>query len=110
MNKQDSVKIIKSVQQTVEQMKIDDIEESPESAYEKFQCQCCGEERILAGSIIYSENLLCNDCVLLAETAFALNKIKNIDELINLMEDKRFDNVYKAIFEDNNEENKNEND
>ncbi|OGH97536.1 MAG: hypothetical protein A2104_07725 [Candidatus Melainabacteria bacterium GWF2_32_7] len=99
MNKEKNLEVIESLQKTVEQMKIDDIEESPESAYESFQCQCCGEEKFLAGSVTYNEHLLCNDCVLTAEISFALDKIKNIDELIASMEDKRFDNVYNSIFE-----------
>ena len=105
MNQEKNVEIIESLQKAVEQMKIDDIEESPEAAHETFQCQCCGEEKILAGSVAYNEYLLCNDCVLIAEIAFTLNKIENIEELIKSMEDKRFETVYNSIFEQNENEN-----
>lgn len=105
MTKDKTIEIVKTLQKTVEQMKIDDIEESPESAFDTFQCQCCGEEKALAGSLTYNEYLLCNDCVLLAEISFALNKIKDIGELIDSMEDKRFDSVYNTIFEQNENEN-----
>jgi hypothetical protein len=89
MNKGSALDIVKSLQDTVEQMKIDDLEECPESAFEIFQCYCCGQEKEKAGSMIYGDYLLCNDCVLLAETSFALGRISNIEELINSMEDKR---------------------
>jgi len=91
MNKEKALETVKSLQAAVEQMKIDDLEESPEAALETFQCFCCGEEKEMAGALPYGENLLCNDCVLLAETSFALGKIKRIEELIELMEDKRLE-------------------
>lgn len=105
MDKDQIKQIIEITRETVEQMKIDDIEESPESAFDCFQCSCCGEEKILAGSLIYKDFLLCNDCVLLAEVSFALNKIKDIEELIKSMEEKRFDSVYASIFNHNKNEN-----
>jgi hypothetical protein len=101
MDKEKSVGFIESIQKTVEQMKIDDIQEASESAYESFICQCCGEEKILAGSLIYDKYLLCNDCVLIAEVSFALNKIQNIEDLIKSMEEKRFDYVYNELFKKN---------
>lgn len=99
MDNDNALKIVESLQDTVEQMRIDDIEDAPESAFENFQCNCCGEEKMLAGSMIYDEYQLCNECVLVAETAFALKKIENIQELVESMEDKRFENVYNTIFE-----------
>ena len=103
MDEKDKLKLIENLQKSIEQMKIDDIEEQPESAFETFSCQCCGEEKILAGSIQYEDFILCNDCVLLAETGFALRKIESIHELIDSMEEKRFENQYKSIFsEDEN--------
>lgn len=99
MDKQKTLEIIEALQQTVEQMRIDDIEEAPESAFENFQCACCGEEKMLAGSLLYEDYLLCNECVLLAEIGFALHKIENINELIDSMEDSRFDNMYNSLFE-----------
>lgn len=93
-----AIEIIKSVQESVEQMKIDDLEESFESANEDFVCNCCGEVKKLAGSMLYGENFLCNDCVLIAETAFALGKTKDINDIINSYEDKRFDSLYNSIF------------
>ena len=62
-------KIIQDMQQVVWQMKLDDIEENPNSEFEMFDCSACAKEKPLAGSIQYSKYRLCNDCVLLYETA-----------------------------------------
>ena len=83
-NKQE---IIEEMQQVAEQMRLDDIEENPDIENEFFDCDCCGQYKCLAGSIQYGNYRLCNDCVLLAETSFALNKIKDVQELIDAMED-----------------------
>lgn len=89
--------IIEEMQQVAEQMRLDDIEDNPESEFEMFECDCCGKEKALAGSIEYSGYRLCNDCVLLAETGFALNKFKNIQELIDAMEDRRLEGLCDII-------------
>ena len=102
MNKEKELVIVESIQQTVDQMRMDDIEELPESAFEDFQCDCCGNEKILAGSLVYSDYHLCNECVLTAETSFAFNKISTIDDLIKSTKDKRFENVYNSLFENKN--------
>lgn len=81
--------IVEEMQAVVEQMRLDDIEDNPDSEFETFGCDCCGQEKPLAGSIEYEGYRLCNDCVLLAETGFALNKITNITELIDAMAEKR---------------------
>lgn len=81
--------VIAEMQLVVEQMKLDDIEENPDSEYEYFQCDACGEEKPLAGSVQYDRFRLCNDCVLLAEVGFELKQIKAINELIDAMEEKR---------------------
>jgi hypothetical protein len=81
--------IIEEMQLVVAQMKADDIEENPDSENEFFQCDACGEVHPLAGSVQYGNYRLCNDCVLLAEVGFELKQIKNIEELINAMEDRR---------------------
>lgn len=93
MNKSEQLKIIEEMQQVAAQMRIDDIEENPGCLEEFFTCAACGESKDYAGSIKYSEYRLCNDCVLLAETGFALGKITNIQELIDSMEDKRLEAV-----------------
>lgn len=98
--------IIAEMQKVVEQMRIDDIQDNPDSEFETFECDCCGKESPLAGSIEYSGYRLCNSCVLLAETGFALNKINNIQELIDAMEDKRLEGLCHIIKE---EEQKNNN-
>ena len=82
-------KIIQDMQQVVWQMKLDDIEENPDSEFEMFDCSACAKEKPLAGSIQYSKYRLCNDCVLLYETALKLNKIKNIEEFMEKTEEKR---------------------
>ena len=81
--------IIAEMQLVAEQMVKDDLEENPDLANEYFDCDCCGKQKCLAGSIQYDKYRLCNDCVLLAETGFALGKIKNIQELIDAMEDNK---------------------
>ncbi len=83
--------VVKEMQLVVEQMKRDDINDNPDSENEFFQCDACGEEACLAGSIQYGDYRLCNDCVLLAEVGFELGQIKDIQELIDAMEDKRLE-------------------
>ncbi len=97
MNKEEQLKIIEEMQQVVEQMRLDDIEEDPSLADETFECSCCGKTKPLAGSIQYGKYRLCNDCVLLAETGFALGKFKNADELIKAMEDTRLEEMCEFI-------------
>ena len=79
--------IIAEMQQVVNQMVLDDLEENPDCANEYFDCDCCGKNKSLAGSIQYGEYRLCNDCVLLAETGFALGKFSDIQSLIDAMEE-----------------------
>lgn len=89
MNKEDQLKIIEEMQAVVEQMRLDDIEEDASLADEMFECSCCGKTKALAGSVQYGKYRFCNDCVLLAETGFAIGKFKNADDLIKAMEDTR---------------------
>ena len=83
--------IVEEMAQVVEQMRIDDIEDNPDIIDEYFDCDCCGETKCLAGSIEYEGYRLCNDCVLLAETGFALNKIKTVQDLIDSIEDRHLE-------------------
>ena len=92
--------IINEMQQVVQQMVIDDLEENPDIANDFFDCDCCGKNKNLAGSIQYGDYRLCNDCVLLAETGFALGKIKDIQDLMDAMEDKRLEALCKFIKEE----------
>jgi len=92
--------IIAEMQQVAEQMRLDDIADNPDTEFETFECDCCGQEKALAGSIEYSGYRLCNDCVLLAETGFALKQIKDIQELIDAMEDKRLEGLCNIIKEE----------
>ena len=89
--------IVKEMQEVVAQMVIDDLEEYPDLAKETFECDCCGQEKPLAGSVEYTGYRLCNDCVLIAEIGFALNKIKDIQEVIDAMEDKRLEGLCEFI-------------
>ena len=91
MNMEEEIKIIEDMQAVVEQMRLDDIEENPDCEFELFECQCCGEEKPYAGSVVYEGIRLCNDCVLYAETGFALQKISTIEDLIKNMEDKKLE-------------------
>lgn len=93
----DELKIIKDMQSVVEQMRLDDIEEDPSCETEEFECSCCGKTKTLAGSIQYGKYRLCNDCVLIAETGFALGKFQNIQELITATEDKRLEELCEYI-------------
>ena len=92
--------IINEMQQVVQQMVIDDLEENPDIANDFFDCDCCGKRENLAGSSQYGDYRLCNDCVLLAETGFALGKIKDIQDLMDAMEDKRLEELCKFIKEE----------
>ena len=92
--------VVKEMQLVVEQMKLDDIADNPDSENEFFQCNSCGEEACFAGSIQYGHYRLCNDCVLLAEVGFELGQIKDIQELIDAMEDKRLESDCNYIKQD----------
>ena len=98
-------KIIKDMQAVVYQMKLDDIEENPESEFEEFECSACAKTMPLAGSIQYSKYRLCNDCVLMYETALKLGKIKNIDEFIQKTEDIRLSEMCEFIKKNSLKEN-----
>lgn len=92
--------IVEEMQAIVAQMRQDDIDDNPACLDEFFVCDACGEEKCLAGSIEYDGYRLCNDCVLIAETGFALNKIKSIDEVISAMEPKRLEKLCNIIKEE----------
>lgn len=89
--------IAEEMAQVVEQMRLDDIEDNPDIVDEFFDCDCCGENKCLAGSIEYEGYRLCNDCVLLAETGFALKKIKNVTDLISAIEDKHLEGLVQFV-------------
>ncbi len=91
MDKNEELKIIEDMQAVAAQMREDDIEENPDCEFDPFECQCCGEEKTLAGSVVYEGIRVCNDCVVLAETGFALSKIKSINDLMKIMDDKKLE-------------------
>ena len=93
------------MQQVIFQMKLDDIEENPESEFELFDCSACAKTKPLAGSIQYSKYRLCNDCVLLYELALKLNKVKNIEEFMEKTEDSRLEEMCNFIKKDSQKEN-----
>lgn len=97
--------IVKDMQDVIYQMKLDDITENPECEFEMFTCSSCALDKSLAGSIQYSKYRLCNDCVLIYETALKLNKIKNINEFIERTEDMRLKNMCDFIKQDSQKEN-----
>lgn len=101
----DEKKIVEDMQEVARQMVLDDIEENPDIQNEFFDCSACGKNKCMAGSIQYSRYRLCNDCVLLAETAFKLKKIKDIQELIDGMEEKRLEELCDFIKKDSNAQN-----
>ncbi len=98
-------KIVKEMQEVVYQMKLDDIEENPDSEFELFTCSSCAKDMPLAGSIQYSKYRLCNDCVLLYELALKLDKVKNIDEFMEKTEDTRLETVCNFIKQESLKEN-----
>lgn len=102
MDKEETIKIIDYMQKVVAQMKEDDINDNPDSEIESFDCACCGGYKMLAGSIQYGIYTLCNDCVLIAETGLALNKFKDIEDLIKVMEETRLEEVCTFIQQDQN--------
>ncbi len=101
--------IIEEMQLVVAQMVIDDMEENPDIADEYFECDCCGKNKCLAGSIQYGDYRLCNDCVLLAETGFALGKFTDIQSLMDAMEDTRLEELCNFIKEEEVRKNSMEN-
>ena len=105
MNNQNQQELIKDMQEVILQMKLDDIEENPDSELEFFTCSACAKDAMLAGSIQYSTHRLCNDCVLMYELALKLNKIKNIDEFMEKTEDNRLQNVCDFIKQESIKEN-----
>ena len=97
MDKEQELEFIKNMQEAVEIMKLDDIEENPDSEFEEFQCDCCAKISPAAGSILYGDKHFCNDCVLVAEIAMGLGKVKDASEVIALMEDKRLEELCNYI-------------
>jgi len=90
----EKINIIEDMQNVLAQMRLDDIEDNPDSETELFSCSCCGLDKPKAGSIMYSMDLVfCNDCSLLSEIAFAMEKISDISEFLKLMEDKKLENL-----------------
>ena len=98
-------KIAKDMQEVIYQMKLDDIEENPDSEFELFTCSSCAKDVPLAGSIQYSKYRLCNDCVLLYELSLKLGKIKNIDEFMEKTEDNRLQTMCDFIKQESLKEN-----
>ena len=97
MTSKDAKKITEEMQAVVEQMRLDDIADNPDIENEFFICDCCGKNKCAAGSIDYNGYRLCNDCVLLAETSFALGKIKNTQELIEHIEDRHLEQLCEYV-------------
>ena len=102
---EDNQKIVEDMQAVAAQIVQVDIEENPDIVNEYFDCSACGKNKCMAGSIQYSEYRLCNDCVVLAEVGFKLKKIKNIQELIDAMEDNRLETICDFIKKDSNAHN-----
>ena len=97
--------MIKDMQAVIYQMKLDDIEENPDSEFTMFDCSACAKSMPLAGSIQYSKYRLCNDCVLMYELALKLGKVKNIDEFMEKTEDIRLAEMCDFIKKDSVKEN-----
>lgn len=107
--KKTNEEIIEEMQQVAHQMVLDDLEENPDCGDEYFDCDCCGKNKCLAGSIQYGEYRLCNDCVVLAETGFALGKFTHIQTLIDAMEDNRLEELCQFIKDEEKRKNTLEN-
>lgn len=90
----EEIKIVEDMQKVLEQMRLDDIEDNSDSEFELFSCSCCGLDKPKAGSVMYSMELVfCNDCALLSEIALATKKITAISDFLQLMEDKKLENL-----------------
>lgn len=99
-NNEDIIKKTQEMQQVVEQMYLDDVAENPDIVHEHFDCSACGQTKSLAGSILYKDYRLCNDCVLYAELGFGLKKFKDVQDLIDAMEEKRLEEICNFIKQD----------
>ena len=97
MNKNEELEFIKHMQEVVAIMRQDDIEDNPDSEFAEFQCDCCAKTATEAGSVLYGDKHFCNDCVLYAEIALGLGKAQNAQEIINMMEDKRLEELCNYI-------------
>ena len=103
MNNQEN--IIEDMQAVIYQIKLDDIEENPDSEFDMFNCSACTKEACLAGSIQYSKYRLCNDCVLMYELALKLGKVENIEDFMAKTEDNRLKAMCDFIKQDKLKEN-----
>jgi len=92
--------IASDMQEVIYQMKLDDIEENPDSEFDLFNCSSCAQDKMLAGSIQYSKYRLCNECVLMYELALKLGKIQNIDDFMRKTEDNRLKTMCEFIKQD----------
>lgn len=97
---EEELKVVEDMQNVVAQMRRDDIKEDPESEFDFFQCDSCGEEKPRAGSVVYGDYTLCNDCVLYTEVGFALKKINSVEDVIKSMEDLRLEQQCQFITEE----------
>ena len=97
--------IIDDMQAVIYQMKLDDIEENPDSEFELFNCSACAKDAPLAGSIQYCDYRLCNDCVLMYELALKLKKVNNIEEFMAKTEDNRLREICDFIKQEQLKEN-----
>lgn len=94
----DELNIVEDMQQVMEQMRLDDIEDDPNSEFELFSCSCCGLDKPKAGSVMYTMDIIfCNDCALLSEIAFATKKISDITDFMAQMEDKKLENLCEYV-------------
>lgn len=105
MNNNNQEEIIKDMQAVIYQMKLDDIEENPDSEFDLFTCSSCAKDEPLAGSIQYSKYRLCNNCVLMYELALKLGKVQNIDEFMEKTEDNRLKTMCDFISQESSREN-----
>ena len=97
--------IINDMQAVIYQMKLDDIEENPDSEFDLFNCSACAKDEPLAGSIQYSKYRLCNNCVLMFELALKLGKVKDIEEYMQKTEDVRLKTMCDFIKQEGTREN-----
>jgi len=97
MDKHEELEFVKHMQEVVAIMREDDIQDNPDSEFEEFQCDCCAKIATEAGSVLYGDKHFCNECVLYAEIALGLGKAQNAEDIIELMEDKRLEELCNYI-------------
>ncbi|MEI3255792.1 MAG: hypothetical protein V8R83_10975 [Candidatus Gastranaerophilaceae bacterium] len=105
MNKEEELKIIKDMQAVVAQMKADDIEENPDCEFECLTASAAAKKNLLPAPLFMTESESAMIAFCMPRQVFALGKIKDIQDLIANMEDKKLEAQCNFIKQDEIEHN-----